>query len=238
MLVFSFGINKSASTFTYELLRELYAAAGFPQTRLPQELRGYSDLNFMSNLTDEYIGRALAQSGESWLVVKTHEEPGEAVYELLATGQAYAYANYRDPKDAALALVDAGNYDRRNNLNGGFRGIRRLTDTFTRLHSRIYNLERWLDAGAVPLLYEQVCFSTARVAADMGRRIGLAVARCQEVAESLDRRKHTIEQWNRGVEHRHLAEMSVSDRQLFDETFGYFYRAHPECRPPGDGAPV
>ncbi|MBP7461772.1 MAG: sulfotransferase domain-containing protein [Candidatus Delongbacteria bacterium] len=57
------------------------------------------------------------------LIIKTHTNLNKTIDSLLRTGRIIASVTYRDPRDAAISLLDAGESDRKRNIERKFNEI-------------------------------------------------------------------------------------------------------------------
>src|SRR5687767_3992156 len=115
MLYISYGITKTGSTLAFHLTRELLAQCGHDQSKLGEDVViGTGRINFVRDWSALSAGvlDPIVRKG-AIVAIKTHARPSEDVKRWLRSGLARAQAIYRDPRDIALSLVDAGKQGRK-----------------------------------------------------------------------------------------------------------------------------
>lgn len=113
MIIFCYGIPKSASTFTFQLTQKVLEISGYSNDIMPPEIiRPNLTDNYLDILNQEIITMVDEFAQDTIIVVKIHAPISDAVKDLLDTDRAYALANYRDPRDIALSYVDHGQRSR------------------------------------------------------------------------------------------------------------------------------
>jgi len=109
-----FGMVKSGSTLAYELTRALLATLSHPQDRLHCPFLEDHNINFLSGTAMREFNREslrmIEQEAPSPKIVsfKTHTSPTTIFRELAQEGLLIGQANFRDPRDTILSLLDAG----------------------------------------------------------------------------------------------------------------------------------
>ncbi|MCL5775864.1 sulfotransferase domain-containing protein [Limibaculum sp. FT325] len=211
VLYFSYGMTKCGSTLAFEMVRTILAQAGFAQPRLSAEaVADWSAINFAEGLAPERVA-ALRREAEALghpVVVKLHGGCTRAAAELLREGVAQAHAVYRDPRDMALSLMDAGARARENG-RPAFSEIATLDDALVAMRRQHRTLCTWLRRPMVaPLCYDDVAFDPVRTIRRLARQIGVP-AEPAHVLETIERERFT--QRNKAVRARHETELAPQD---------------------------
>jgi hypothetical protein len=227
MLIVCYGIPKSGSTLTFELVKGMLISIGHKQTRLPNTLvsEGHS-VNFLEKVDPEKIDNLVAAVPPGgYLCIKTHAKIDRRTFRHLETLQAerkvQIIASYRDPRDICLSLVDAGERARAK----GMTAFSRTTDIETampRVERQIASFRTWgAIKGTLRLGYDVVAFSPDKALDSLERVLGFTCGR--EAAK-----KHAFEeaftQKNKAVRDRHATELTPEQKAELDETFGKFLR--------------
>jgi hypothetical protein len=190
MLVISYGIPKSGSTLAFELLRGALESAGHPQFLLrnerPEEAKAVAAprRNFVNEISRENVQEMIAKIGPGRiLAVKTHSPFKPELFcwleEMQAAGEIQIIANYRDPRDICLSLMDAS---RRAEERGQqpFSGINDLETAAQRVQKRVVNFRRWAAVrGSLRIRYDDVAFDTQKVLDGYERVLGITFDRAQ-----------------------------------------------------------
>ncbi len=230
MLYVSYGITKSGSTLAFQLTRELLMRCGHDQSKLGSEIViGRGRINFVEDWSALSAAVLEPVARESRIVVvKTHARPSGDVERLLHSGQARAQAIYRDPRDIALSLVDAGKRGRQLLESG-----RREKAAFSEIHTveqALAHIDRHLETfdcwaaqpNVVPFKYDKVAFDTEKFLAEVAAQLSLSIQRSAfpDVALAATQR-HT--QFNKGILDRHKTEMAADQQQLVKSRYAWFY---------------
>jgi hypothetical protein len=220
MIYLSYGLPKSASTFSFYLAKAVAEAAGHDQQQirnaLPESLRGYY-LSLEASSLDELVDRVTAPK---FLVAKTHAPLTPEIERHLDAGTAIASVSFRDPRDVAVALLDAGVNERRKaNGREAFRRINGLEDTLAPMREHLSYLQAWLrrdDVLRLPfdLLAERPLVAAARIAAQMGLDVD-----SQSIGEHLFHARGQIPEYNVGKKGRYRQVMTAAEQASFTAEF-------------------
>jgi hypothetical protein len=225
MIYVSYGVPKSASTFTYVVTETVLRVAGYAPVTLSEAAKGgKSQLNYIDPISWSAIQRAVSEIGEKSAVIKTHGVPDKRLLEAIERGEVFASAVIRDPREIALSLLDHAKRSRSLGV-GDFAEIETVTDTFKVLDDQINRLSRWMAIGKVLLLaYDEISFDTESAVQRIIDQLGISVAAANVISALPDRSK--IEQFNKGVKKRYESEMPAETQQLFLERYSDVYRRY------------
>jgi tRNA (mo5U34)-methyltransferase len=225
MIYISYGVPKSASTFTYVVTEQVLKVAGHELVSVSEAVKGRkSRLNYIDPITWSAIESVVAETGGRSAVIKTHGAPDKRLLEAIGRRGVFASAVMRDPRDIALSLLD---HARRSRDHGGgdFAELKTLDDTLKILDEQFDRLTRWVECSQVLLLtYDEISFSTEAAVQRIINQLGLSVA-AKSVISALPV-KGKIEQFNKGVRLRHESEMPVATQQIFLDRYGAIYRKY------------
>ncbi|HVT26453.1 MAG TPA: hypothetical protein VHE81_00400 [Lacipirellulaceae bacterium] len=192
MIVLSYGMTKSGSTLAFELCKAILEKSGFPQRRLPDGVVAPGRrINFLEPVTLETIGRLSSEVGSKEIIaVKLHEggsaQVRKAVAQEIERGNVRLHVNYRDLREVALSLIDAGEKARKNGQHA-FSEFHRLEDTYTDIGRQLEICRRWGSVrGALHLFYNEVGFDTATAVQRICENIGLPTLDPQATGEVID----------------------------------------------------
>lgn len=226
MILISFGVPKSGSTLAFELAKRLLEDAGFRQRLLPNHaILPSAGVNFLRDWTAASTDALLAEvRDEEFIAVKTHGAPPPDIAERVRRGHGgrplRVHMVFRDPREAALSLLDAGRRARAGGL-ASFREFHTLEQARDRIRSRIEFLGQWARVpGALPLLYDDLAFDTIAAIRRMADHLGVPCAPWRVRNHVLAR---AFIQFNKGVPGRHR-ELTPDQDAAFQAEFGDFIR--------------
>lgn len=222
-LYVSFGMSKSGSTYAFELTKKLLAQHGLAQPRLTNEaVRERDHINYSERWDDERVAVMIAEADAvpTTIVVKTHQPPTNAIVHRMLAGEVVGHVVYRDPRDAALSLLDAGRAARERG-SVTWADFRTLDDVLAKIDAQVDSLRAW---AALPA-FDAIDFGTlttddAALAGLLTRQTDLDFEPGPAVADVLD---HEFIQFNQGIQVRHRDEMSRRDSKRFRLRYADFY---------------
>jgi hypothetical protein len=220
----SYGMWKSGSTYAFELTKAMFAQNGYPQPRLSDDaVEAGHHINFVRDWTGEQLKAIINEAEEhgTIIVLKTHRSPSSKVIELLNSNLAVGHAVYRDPRDMALSLLDAGSLARKKG-NQAFSYIYSLDDAIKRIHSQIKIFNQWAALTNIePIAYNQFTQDPLQLAHLISEQTGMIP---YELKDAHKIKQDSFIQFNKGQQHRYVTEMSITQREIFQEKFKYFYK--------------
>lgn len=159
MLVICYGMAKSGSTLSFELVRGVLKSAGFAQGKIRAAgLKPRARGNYLVEVTRETISEIISVVGSDRIIaVKTHQDLPQELFgwfeELNAHRKLQVVTSYRDPRDVSLSLLDAGARARSKGLQG-FSNIHDLDDAADLVEKAIRKFRKWSSLqGALRLYY-------------------------------------------------------------------------------------
>ena len=179
MLVLCYGIPKSGSTLTFELVKGMLISAGHAQERLPDGLvEAGHDINFIGAILRRPRVRELTQAigPDRIIAVKTHSGFDQRQFpwfeNKIALGELQVIASYRDPRDVCLSLLGAGARARAR-MSKPFSMIVDLQTAIEALQGHLLNFRRWASLrGALRIEYETVAFAPDAALEVLRQRFG------------------------------------------------------------------
>jgi hypothetical protein len=222
LIIFSYGMTKCGSTLAFQLARTVLEANGFDQPRLSERALGNNrKINFAQHITDdmaELILRETQAIGHP-IVIKTHTSLDPAVRRLFDQGHAIGHATYRDPRDMALSMLDAGKATQTNGT-AAFSEITDLTAAMHAVRNQTAKLAEWLSLpNMLPLCYDDIAFDTAATAQRMLTQFALTGDTATIAAKAKSTR---FTQFNKGIRDRYKTELSAEDSTAIANEFAPF----------------
>ena len=222
MIIFCYGIPKSASTFTFQLTQKVLELSGYSNDIMPPEIiRPNLTENYLDILNQEIITMVDEFAQDTIIVVKTHAPISDAVKDLLDTDRAYALANYRDPRDIALSYVDHGQRSRSKG-QPFFAPFHDPKQALKPLKQHYDDFKGWyMSHNVKSILYDDICFNSLSTLSEIIRFLGLNID-ADTVLESFIDKENTIGQFNKGKKQRYIDDMNDSDKLIFEKELKEF----------------
>lgn len=155
------------------------------------------------------------------LAIKTHAAPTPTVRGLAEEGLIMGQANFRDPRDTVLSLLDAG--DRANRRGrGAFAKIRDWRTALGTYEQELAAFEEWITLpGFIATRYDEVAFSGEVFLRRVTDQLRLDLPVGLDLGE-LVRHVHqnAFTQRNKGVPRRHRNELSINQSLLVLQRWG------------------
>jgi hypothetical protein len=227
MLIISYGIPKSGSTLTFELINGMLKTIGHAQKRLPDGLvsPGHG-VNFLEKVTPAGVDNLVAAVPEGGhICVKTHARIEPPVFlhleELQKQKKIQIVASFRDPRDICLSLMDAGARAREKGLKA-FSECTDLASVLPKVQRNLTTFRIWgAINGTLRLPYEMVAFTPNRAVVELEKVLGFECNR--DLAK-----RHAFEdaftQKNKGTEKRHETDLTPEENEHLAQVFDKFLR--------------
>ncbi|MBK6744385.1 MAG: glycosyltransferase [Hydrogenophilales bacterium] len=222
MIYISYGIPKSASSFVYQLtqsavgaladkeglrnftLTELFPACanqGFAEEAMRTEGLPL-DANGLAQLVDLIDARLVAQGG-GFITIKTHLGCSDPLRKRVAAGDVKASACYRHPAEMILSRMDMVARKAEEVSSEQIKGYY--------IKDGIPNFMSWVaEPNVRRFYYDTIVQSPEVIAAQICNQLGISIEP-EHLLRPLLSDKSRIWQFNKGVLHRHQAEMSPEE---------------------------
>ncbi|MBX2854070.1 MAG: hypothetical protein KTR21_03725 [Rhodobacteraceae bacterium] len=233
MIVLSYGMTKSASSFAWLVLKEILRLGGARPIDLSPLARHHaSSIDFVDPVDEPELKLVEIESGGRSVVVKTHSAISDYVAVLVQRRPTIIFLSHRDPRDIALSLMDHG---ARSRASGGedFAECLDHDSTTPMVAEQVRRLMTWVRAQdvqpySVYVDYDALCFDTEATLVKMIERLepGLREPVCADYVAASFHDKSRIPQFNKGAPRRWEREMSetVSERYLSEFASYYEWR--------------
>jgi hypothetical protein len=224
MLVLCYGLTKSGSTLTFELIKGLLETAGHAQDRLPDGVVNPGHrVNYAQPLTRKKLDEILSAIGERWIAVKTHSGIADPLFTYVEKLQRektlQLVVSYRDPRDICLSMLDAGERARASGVKE-FSEITDLAVAEARVSEQIDKFFKWAAVpGALLLSYEMVAFEPETAMDRIESCLSLRADRARAKQYAFE---EAFTQKNKAQRNRFLGELTVQQRVDLEKTFETF----------------
>jgi len=217
MIYLSYGMPKSASSYCYQLTDAMLRAAGHYREMccknyLPEKYhKVFLDLN-----RDEISEIVELVPETEILVIKTHTCLTPVLDNLLRTGKVKASATFRDPRDAAISVLEAGENDRKLKKFRKFNEIHTLNDAFLFYKDIKHCITQWLlHPDVLKISYNLLAFNPLETALKLRDHLQINVDVEAIVKTFSSNLKEKIWEFNVGKSGRYKEYMTDSQKQQF-----------------------
>lgn len=221
----SYGMWKSGSTYAFELTKAMFMKNGYLQPRLSDRaVESGHNINFVCDWTATQLNAILneVEKHNTIIVIKTHRSPSSEVIKLLDSDLAVGHAVYRDPRDIALSLLDAGKMAREKGYKA-FSDIHNLDDAVKRIKKQIKIFQQWVDLNNIrPIAYHDFTQKPLKLASLVSEQTDLIPYQIED-AEKIKQSRFI--QFNKGKQNRYQTEMSKSEQEKIRKYFQVFYES-------------
>ncbi len=221
MIYLSYGMPKSASTFCYQLAESMLRQAGHIREEICKKFLPESFHSaFMTLNHDEIVQIDHYLPFDKILIIKTHAKLSKSINHLLDSGRIKASATFRDPRDAAISLVDAGENDRKLNKFRKFNEINDLEDAFLVYKYAKYNFIQWLThTNVLKISFNLLALDPIEAALRIRNYLDIDVDVTPIVAKYSENPKKKIWEFNIGKVGRYKEYMSETQKKKFFSEF-------------------
>lgn len=220
----SYGMWKSGSTYAFELTKAMFVNNGYLQTRLSNyAVEPGHNINFVRDWSIEQLKAIIneAEKHDTIIVLKTHRPPSPEVKEFLDSDLAVGHAVYRDPRDIALSLIDAGDLARKQG-HQAFSNIYHLDDAIKKIHKQVDFFNQWVNLNNIePIAYHHFTQNPTQLAYLISEQTNFVPYTLKD-ADNIKTSRFI--QLNKGKQNRYQTEMSIAQNETFQKEFESFYR--------------
>ena len=226
MVIICYGMIKSASTFTFQVVQELAkkhcANSGLRYVSLP-DLDSRFKFGFVDAKTDFKLllsvleNTALDVFGEQHIAIKTHAPPVH-FNEILSKEGVRVVANYRHPADIVLSLVDAAKRDKARGRSR-FDSYNTLEKAANQLPYQCQSFMQWKQLGDVfNIYYDDVVSEPLNTFRELTSYLNIEQDPREILHYFLNSRNRIVE-CNKGLIGRRHGELPAEEIKLIEEKF-------------------
>lgn len=236
MLVISFGVMKSASSYQYQILCELLAARhrSFDDYLLHRRhLVGqkFADLYF-DPLTDEITDIEKLIPKTEYFTFKTHntfnnseftkgKEPvaSEKLMKAISEGDIRIICSLRDPRDILLSAIDHSKRTIKDGTNDFFSTLKNYDDVVPHIKSGFRKAKVWFKTGHTLFIpYEFLFELEEEIILSIQSFVELPFIDINQRISRLKNKKQ-IHQFNKAEPNRWMNELDKNEQEKFSEIF-------------------
>ncbi|MBT42233.1 MAG: hypothetical protein CMF12_06875 [Idiomarina sp.] len=220
----SYGIIKSASTFSKTLLTEYFNQLSNKKLlrfiELPKlvDSQEWDFVDKNSNIDD--IRESISKSELDLTLIKTHS-PISLFESDLSEFELYKTANVRHPGDVIVSLIDAAKKDKKLKRNR----FDEFDNFESALKTALYQFkvaDEWFSKGAYLIKYKDLVSDPEDMLSSLIE--GLGIKFDQEALSSAINKinPESVPEYNKGVPDRYLAELTQKQIEMVRTEFSYF----------------
>ena len=228
MIILAHGMPKSGSTFLYQVIRDLAEIHnGASSYEIRERYLSTSPINhedFYTTIDDETLIDAMKHIPDDVLyVIKSHGMLSNYCLSQLGEKKLYVFYSYRDPRDVALSMLDAGRQERDHGIERyfyQFSTAASLLDPIRLAFTCVEPLMKNPDAFDYP--YFIIAEAQDWVIRNIAEKLGLG-ARADCVTRKYVRAGNTdtIVEFNKGIYDRFLSELDAETISALTEALGH-----------------
>ncbi len=225
-IIICFGVAKSASSFSWQLVKRIAILGGKDVATLTWRSKG-SDAP--EDAIDPVSGPNLAlvqeEIGARTAVIKTHGAATKEAIDLVKQGRSKVFVSYRDLREVALSLIDHGARSRAAGQNA-YAEFLAPRNSIEALKDSVKRMQSWVD-HCDPLLlpYDWVSFDTRDAIRAIAKKLEVDVS-IDKALETFSDREKSIIQFNKGVRERYKSDMDDETSTIFLRTFEEYYKTY------------
>jgi len=224
MIVISYGMVRSASSFSFQLIQEIIRLGCKDSGGKLYSLGGLIDRingNFVDNSEDlASIVKELCNHSidfdQDWVVINTHSPCNSEITRLLRDGKILAVANYRHPAEVALSLRDIAKSEKA-------KGINRFNQKYINLDSCIngvrFHAKTFLAWNKVQMVhkifYDNIVTNPQTVCHHLSNYLGFD-KHPKRILKKFQSGNATIRELNKGVLDRKSSELTALELAKFE----------------------
>ena len=214
MLIVCYGIHKTASTFTWQLIREYFSLFTKMEVTSPNAVFQCTRHNLAE--FEEII-----RDDSHAVILKTHGRLTPFLQKLSAENCCFATANFRDPRDVTLSMLDAGEVERNSGKNNVMSQILNIDNAIEKVLIEYEVFEKWAEEDfRQKVEYEEICFNTKPTLKKLlSPMLGHppSDSEIDSVVEAFSDRRNI--KFNKGVPNRYTLEMNEEQAERCNEKF-------------------
>ncbi|WP_448871316.1 hypothetical protein [Desulfobulbus propionicus] len=246
MIILSHGMAKSASSFTVQIILGLVnkhcELNGFRNFALGEFIKSQKSM-FVYDETDiDVIVKSILHNSKftnnDFVVIKLHRSCTPFISSLIDSRKIIALSSYRDPRDMALSLIDAGKKDEELGLTR-FTKYKSLEDTIPAIKYQLRCSKTW--AASLNTLFIPFV-DLASKPYDVANKISnhLSIDFHKSVVDELINDKTKIWEYNKGKKIRWIEEFGEMDTEwtsIMNDFYDFVnqinrpYKSEPPAKP-------
>ena len=230
MIYFTFGVHKSASTYVYNLIKNLLTVYGHIQDKVNFSVNDNKTINFLNeeNLNElSTIDKLLQMASDNKIyVIKTHFYPFKLLEKIDRKSKIYCFISRRNVVDRCLSLIDASKFAKkrqsRNKQKIGFANIDNFNDALSSCASVECDESKWLNYNkSISMDFSDITLKPRLLLKNVINQLGFVInyQYISDVINSTDAFDKKINNFNQGLQSRGKKEL---DQREYLSIINYF----------------
>ena len=215
MIVISYGMPKSASSFVYLLTNEIVNTIS-PRYLLKQRLPKHLQKHYIGDVSNNLDTLIEHIPSDQFYAIKTHQHIDDHIKYLLNENRVIGTITYRDPYDVLVSMLDVGKKERlkiKEEQRKEFAVFETIEDALAQIPNYIYGCSSWLaEADNFPNIlkfsYEIIKNSPVDLVEKIASTLEIKVD-SQAIVDKYLHDKSLIWEYNQGESGRGYREITV-----------------------------
>ncbi len=220
-VVIAHGQPKSGSTSLYVSALELAALANGEEYYTFRNARlGDDFVDFQPVVTRETVERVAAEIGPGeFIILKTHGALTPDLVAMIESRDVLAFTSFRDPRDSVLSILDAGQSDRDKGSSRWFTIFTDVEQLAAPVRGQFKRVVPWIEhCKVLAMPYYLTAYRQSSAIEILARHLQCG-AYGRQVAVSMEARRSSVPEWNKGLADRYLEEMNAREVRFLNEAF-------------------
>lgn len=220
MIVISYGMVKSASTFCFQITHDMLKANGHDQVAIRSSLPPRWQNQFQNLRRGDARELHAIVPRNAIMLIKTHSLPPKDMKRQLSKGIALATATIRDPRDCVVSYIDAVAREVREGTARRFSTpASSPMEAAKIIESHVKHAIKWLNlANVLPIPYDLLASDPHTAAERIAMHVGIDVE-IDEILRPYLQDRSLIWEYNVGKPGRYLDVLDKKDQKTLDEVF-------------------
>lgn len=176
--------------------------------------------SFIDTFQEGLLANVAARIPEDRIfVIKTHAELSPALAEAISDRTVRAFTSFRDPRDTALSILNAGEADRKIGNDRYFSAFEKMEQLKAPVQRQARRVQPWIDhPDVLAIPYYLTAMSEATSVGLLAEFLGVGHLR-SILAAKMAAKRETLPEFNKGILDRFIDELPADDIRFGNEVW-------------------
>ena len=215
-IIISHGVPKSASSFLWQNAKE---AINLHNKTLPKIKLNHPD--YLNKINQEDIDSILEKIKDKNFcsIIKYHNKPFEGMKKYIDQNKILAFTSTRDPRDIALAFIDAGKKERKLKNYRHFYKFETLDQTVKNIKNNYKHLKFWLELDILCIPFSLISINRYKSVNILLKYLNFSFYGDIVFKKFSEKNNNSILEFNKGINKRYVNEISKTDLDFLNSVF-------------------